>query len=80
MEEILEQRTKRFLISESKPDPIVEVQVNKIYDKKFFKKYDFDKSNKFDFMINSFERIGWPDPFPNDLDTSSKKSDLLLNK
>lgn len=32
------------------------------------------------FMINSFERLGWPDPFPYDNDNNTRVSDLQLNQ
>ena len=38
-----------------------------------------DKEEKhFSFAINSFERIGWADPFPNE-ENSVKQQDLDLN-
>ena len=34
-------------------------------DKNFVKRYEFNQKNK-EFQINSFQRIGWQDPFPQD--------------
>ena len=66
--ELLEERSKRALITKS-VDLVkkVEIKANQV-DKHFYDKYRLNESDESanQFGISSFERIGWADPFPND--------------
>jgi hypothetical protein len=61
---LIEEKVKKMLIREPAQDPEVENDKNCLVDD-FIKKYELDDPH-YSYMINSFERIGWADPFPKE--------------
>ena len=71
------ERSCRSLITQSQENPQIESDNNKI-DFEMIHKYALDEAPK-DFIVNSFERIAWADPFPHDKDSNTRLIDLKRN-
>ena len=77
LEELIVERSKRLLITKSIPDFSVENPKNTLTTE-IIRKYNLNEG-QYDFTVNSFERVGLADPFPNDEDEADRESDLARN-